>query len=247
MPDQIYGIHAVKQRLTVGAGIVRLIIRPGKLSNRHEELMQLAESIQCPVERHEIELSDGRLAHQGVALVVDAQRMLGDGDLADILAQARNDWLFLVLDGVTDARNFGACIRSAAGMGVTAIIVPKDRSASLNEAAIKVASGGASLVPVIAVVNLARALDKMKAQNVWIVGTVLDEERSISDIELTGNIAIILGAEDTGIRLKTRERCDFLAMIPMSYPDLSLNVSVATGICLYEAQKQRLSAKLPDL
>lgn len=236
--ERIYGIHAISQRLRTGLGIKRLIVRPGRLNKRLSALLELAGRVECPVARTEIEEASG-INHQGAILLASKLGMRSESDLDSLLATDNSTKMLLILDGVTDPRNFGACIRSAASFGVTAILVPKDNSAALNEVAIKVASGGASLVPVVQVVNLARCIDRLKARGIWLVGTVLEEASPLASLDLTGDIAIVMGAEGTGMRRKTRERCDFLARIPMAYGELGLNVSVATGICLYEAQKQR--------
>jgi 23S rRNA (guanosine2251-2'-O)-methyltransferase len=197
----------------------------------------------CDVVRGDV--GHHRLADQGAALETTAARVGSEKDLEALLergnpsAEHQASWQFLVLDGVTDPRNFGACIRSAASFGVHGVIVAKDNAAPLNDAAIKTASGGASLVPVFQVVNLARSLEKLKKAGIWIVGTALEGAGPLGEIDLKGAIAVVMGSEDTGIRQKTRNNCDFLASIPMDFPDLSLNVSVATGICLYEIQRQR--------
>jgi 23S rRNA (guanosine2251-2'-O)-methyltransferase len=241
MSDIIYGVHAARARLQSGLGIRRLVLRKGKLGQRLEELVKVADTAGCPVERGDVdEVLGPDITHQGVALYVDPVAMLSSTDLERLVGDNHGSLLLLILDGVTDPRNLGACVRSAASMGVNAIVVPKDNSAALNEAAIKVASGGAQIVPVVQVVNLARTLDYLKTAGIWVVGTVLEDVPPIAEIDLTGHVALVMGSEGSGIRRKTRDRCDFLARIPMSYENLGLNVSVATGICLYEAQKQRL-------
>jgi len=150
--------------------------------------------------------------------------------------------LFLLLDGVTDPRNLGACMRTAAAAGVDAVIVPRDRSASLTEVAAKAAAGAAETMPLIAVTNLARAMKDMQDAGIWIVGAELGAPRSLYEIDLTGPRAWALGAEGSGLRRLTRERCDELAYIPMADAMESLNVSVATGVCLFETQRQRSHA-----
>lgn len=235
--NRIYGIHSVEQALRAGSG-KRLLLRHGALNTRLEALAALAADLGCPVERQSLE--DDHAAAQGVMLEVKPERARSEADLITQLESASPS-LFLVLDGVTDPRNLGACIRSAAGFGIDGVILPKDKSATLTDAAIKTASGGASLVPTYQVVNLSRTLEKLQQAGFWIVGTVLEDSEPLTEIDLTGPIAIVMGAEDKGIRRKTRDRCDFLARIPMPLQDLSLNVSVATGICLYEATRQRKS------
>ena len=230
---RVVGIHAVTQALRAGSG-TRLIVRPGDVSGRLQAVMDLAESLACVVVRDEI--NQDEVAHQGVALEVKPPSFQSEKSLLDSLIGTD---LLLVLDGVTDPRNFGACLRSAASFGVTGVVVPRDRSAPLNEAAVKTASGAASLVPVYRVTNLGRCLDQVKKAGVWVVGTALEGASDLNTLDLQGSLALVMGAEGTGLRQKTREKCDFLARIPMPYPDLSLNVSVATGICLYEAHRQR--------
>ena len=232
----VVGIHAVQLALEARAGVC-LTVREGKLNGRQQSLVELAQSIGCRIKRGQV--GRGELASQGVSLEIRPPAVRSEQELKAQLAGEFASQLYLVLDGVTDPRNFGACLRSAASFGVDGVIVARDHSAPLNEAAIKTASGAASLVRIYQVVNLARCLDTLKKHGVWVVGTVLEDSQPLTEIDLKGNIALVVGAEESGIRQKTRERCDFLAAIPCPYPDLSLNVSVATGICLYEINRQR--------
>ena len=232
----VVGIHAVQLALEARAGIC-LTVREGKLNARQQSLVELARSVGCRIEFGQVDR--GELASQGVSLEIRPPAVRSEKELEAQLAGDSSSLLFLVLDGVTDPRNFGACLRSAASFGVDGVIVARDHSAPLNEAAIKTASGAASLVRIYQVVNLARCLDTLKKHGVWVVGTVLEDSQPLTEIDLKGNIALVVGAEESGIRQKTRERCDFLAAIPCPFPDLSLNVSVATGICLYEINRQR--------
>lgn len=235
--DKVVGIHSVTQALKAGSG-ERLMVREGGLNQRQQSLVALAEELGVEVVRGNI--AHGDLADQGVTLEVAPARFKNEKELESLLGEQRDNWLFLILDGITDPRNFGACLRSAASFAVDGVIVPRDKSAPLNDAAIKTASGAASLVPVFEVVNLVRAMEKMKASGIWTVGTVLDTASELlPQIDLKGSIALIMGAEGVGIRQKTRKHSDFLAEIPSQLPDLSLNVSVATGICLYEVRRQR--------
>ena len=236
--SKIFGILAVQMALAAGQGM-RLIVREGKQNQRQEDLIELARTMGCDVVRDEV-TSGGNLADQGVALEIRAPAFRSEKELKQKTQETDNP-LYLILDGITDPRNFGACLRSAASFGVSGVIVPKDNSAPLNDAAIKTASGAASLVPIYQVVNLSRCIDALKKDNVWVVGAILGADQQLSEVDLKGSIAVVMGAEDTGIRQKIREKCDFLAEIPTSGPELSLNVSVATGICLYEAHKQRVS------
>ena len=232
----VVGIHAVQLALEAGTGI-SLTVREGKLNARQQSLVELAQNVGCRIERGRVDRDE--LASQGVSLEIRPPAVRSEKELEAQLVGEFASLLFLVLDGVTDPRNFGACLRSAASFGVDGVIVAKDHSAPLNEAAIKTASGGANLVRIYQVVNLARCLDTLKKSGIWVVGTVLEDSQPLAEIDLKGNIALVVGAEESGIRQKTRERCDFLASIPCPYPDLSLNVSVAAGICLYEINRQR--------
>lgn len=233
---RIFGIHAVELALTNGQGS-RLLVREGKLNARLEKLVDLARDNGCEVVRDEVRAGQN-LADQGVALEIKPPEFKSEKDLKLDRGQ-RQGLLYLVLDGVTDPRNFGACLRSAVSFGVDGVIVAKDNSAPLNDAAIKTASGAASMIPVYQVVNLSRCLESLKKDNVWVVGAILGTDKKLADIDLKGDIALVMGSEGSGIREKIKEKCDFLAEIPTSMPDLSLNVSVATGICLYEAHIQR--------
>jgi 23S rRNA (guanosine2251-2'-O)-methyltransferase len=184
-------------------------------------------------------LVGGERSHQGVVLLV-ASALKAPVNLEQLLKETRGKRLFLLLDGVTDPGNLGACLRSAASLGVDAVIAPKNASAPVNADAIKRSSGGAEQVPYIQVVNLARCMEQLKSAGVWVVGTALDAVQPISDIDLNDHIAIVMGSEGKGIRPNTRKHCDFLARIPMVNESLGFNVSVATGICLYEVNRQRL-------
>ncbi len=243
--EKVHGVHAVEQCLQ-GAGAIRLLIRSGSLSPRLTKVMTLATRVNCPVERRSVADLDALVgrnkSHQGVVLeVTGSKRELPglDALLQRSIEPGARKRLFLLLDGVTDPGNLGACLRSAATLGVEAVIAPKNASAPLNADAIKRASGGADLVPYIQVVNLARCMEQLKAQGVWVVGTTLTAATAIADIDLDEHIAIVLGSEGHGLRENTIKHCDFLANIPMVQGDLGFNVSVAAGICLYEVERQR--------
>ena len=183
-------------------------------------------------------MSDGA-QHQGIVAAVRPAPTLDESDLAQLVEKTENV-LLLVLDQVTDPHNLGACMRTAAAMGVHGVIAPRDRAAGLTPIARKVAAGAVEVVPFFQVTNLARTLVALQEQGVQTVGTLLDETaKPIHTIDLTGKLAIIMGAEDTGLRRLTQTHCDYLAYIPMSGQLQSLNVSVATGMALYEACRQR--------
>ena len=181
--------------------------------------------------------------HQGIIANVKAARMYNEKDLDEIIAREETPFL-LVLDGITDPHNLGACLRSADAAGVHAIIVPKDKSAKLNGTARKVACGAAETVPLVQVTNLARTLREIKDAGVWVVGTAGETDTELFDANLTGPMAVVMGAEGDGMRRLTREHCDLLVKIPMAGTVSSLNVSVATGICLFEVLRQRNATQI---
>jgi 23S rRNA (guanosine2251-2'-O)-methyltransferase len=169
-------------------------------------------------------------------------RVYDDRDL-EILLDGKKDPLVLVLDCIQDPHNFGACLRTADAAGVAMVIVPKDRSAPITDTVIRVSCGGAENVPIMRVTNLARVMDKLKEAGFWIVGTADETDRSIYDQDLKGPTALVMGAEGTGMRRLTADKCDFLVRIPMAGKVECLNVSVATGVCLFEAVRQRQGKK----
>jgi len=170
-------------------------------------------------------------------------KALDEGDLFDLLESLNDPPFLLILDGVQDPHNLGACMRTADGAGVQAVIVPKDRSVSLNDTVRKVACGAAEHLCFVQVTNLARVIEKLKESGVWLVGTAELAEKSVYDIDLKGPLAFVMGSEGKGIRRLTSEKCDFLVQLPMAGVVESLNVSVATGVCLYEAVRQRRQMK----
>lgn len=177
--------------------------------------------------------------HQGVVVTALEAPLLSDNDLPDLVAKSNGKALFLILDGITDPHNLGACLRTADAAGVTAVLVPKDKSASMNPTVRKVASGAAETVPLVQVTNLARALKQLQDLQVWIIGTAGEADKSVYQVDLTGSVALVMGAEGDGMRRLTRETCDELIKIPLLGSVSSLNVSVATGVCLFEAVRQR--------
>ena len=247
--QRVYGIHAVESLLQRDPGaITRLLVQKGRNDRRRAALVGLAREQNVNVEfagRETLdELVEGR--HQGVVAEANPVQDGADAGLAwreaDLLAhveQSPKPVLLLVLDGVTDPHNLGACLRSADAAGVDAVIAPKDRSASLTPAARKVACGAADTVPFVQVTNLRRTLDALKARGVWLYGAAGEAEKSIYDNDLRGPLALVLGAEGAGLRRLTREACDVLVHLPMAGAVSSLNVSVAAGVCLFEALRQR--------
>jgi 23S rRNA (guanosine2251-2'-O)-methyltransferase len=239
----IFGLHAVRtliQQRPERAAL--LILQKGRDDARMQELVQLAQSRSIKTEwrdQKELDRLSGSERHQGACLQIRSVGVLGEGALDDLLDALSTPPLLLVLDGVQDPHNLGACMRTADAAGVAAVIVPKDRAAGLSATVRKVASGAAESVPLIQVTNLARTLRWLKEREVWIVGTDDQAEHSLYGAKLTGPLAIVLGAEGTGLRRLTRENCDALVSIPMRGIVESLNVSVATGVLLYEALRQR--------
>jgi 23S rRNA (guanosine2251-2'-O)-methyltransferase len=180
----------------------------------------------------------GDVAHQGAVAAVRPLKPWDEHDVSAALSEF-HDPLLLVLDGVTDPHNLGACLRTADAAGVQAVIIPKDRAAAVDGVVRKVAAGAAEFVPVAAVTNLSRTLDMLKEHGIWVVGTCGDAGQTVYAADLKRPLALVLGAEGGGMRRLTRERCDFLVRIPMAGQVQSLNVSVAAGIALFEARRQR--------
>jgi 23S rRNA (guanosine2251-2'-O)-methyltransferase len=241
--QRVFGIHAVESLLRRAPGrVLRLHVQAGRDDRRMTELLELALNQGVVVDRLERrrldELADGR--HQGVvAEVEEADQVTGEQDLPGLLDAVGEPLLLLVLDGVTDPHNLGACLRSADAAGAHAVLVTKDKSAPLNETARKVASGAAETVPLVRVTNLGRALERLKARGVWLYGAAGEAENTLYDNDLRGDVAFVMGAEGGGLRRLTRDKCDYLVKLPMAGAVGSLNVSVATGICLFEAVRQR--------
>lgn len=169
-------------------------------------------------------------------------RVYEEGDIPAIL-DGRDSPLVLILDCVQDPHNLGACLRTADAAGVCAVIMPKDKTAPITETVVRVACGGAENIPLVRVTNLARAMDQLKKLGVWLVGTADEATQSLYDLDLKGGIGIVMGAEGPGMRRLTGEHCDFLAKIPMAGKVECLNVSVATGVCLFECVRQRMGKK----
>ena len=237
----IYGFHAVLGRLRREPdSVFELYLSALRNDARAREVHKLADSLGVKMTQVEGERLDGMVGtrrHQGVIARIDGrQRRI---DLADVLESLVGPALLLVLDGVQDPHNLGACLRVADAAGAHAVIAPKDRAASLNATAIKVASGAADTVPYITVTNLSRALEQIKKAGVWVIGAAGEAEKPVFGIDQKGPVAWVLGAEGEGLRRLTRATCDELARIPMLGSVESLNVSVASVICLFETVRQR--------
>jgi len=240
--EKIYGVHAVQALLQHHPKRVKQIwLSEGRSEPRVQALLALAGENRVPVgqaERREMDTwVEG--VHQGVVDEVSQGQVWGELMLEELLERTETPPLILVLDGVTDPHNLGACLRTADAAGATAVVVPKDKSATLTPVVRKVACGAAEVIPLVAVTNLARTLEKLQKRGLWVVGTAGEAEQEIYQQDLTGPLVMIMGAEGKGMRRLTRDHCDFLVKLPMSGSVSSLNVSVATGVCLFEAVRQR--------
>jgi len=244
--EYVFGMHAVSTLLKRRPKeIARLLVVRGRRDPRMQDVLRLAQEKHVhwdEVAKDELDrLVEG--VHQGIVACCEMTPEKGEEDLVDLLDAIEGPPFILVLDGVTDPHNLGACLRTADAAGVHLVIVPKDKSAPLNATARKVASGAAEAVPVVRVTNLARTLRELQDRNIWLVGTSGDAPATLYETDLTGPIALVMGAEEKGMRRLTREHCDYLAHLPMHGEVSSLNVSVATGVCLFEAVRQRLGAR----
>lgn len=242
---EVYGLHAVRALLARHPErVIRLRLAESRSDARMQEIERLARERGVRIERIEARALKQRLgesAHQGVLAEVKPLPAWSDDDLIDALTRAERP-LLLVLDGVQDPHNLGACLRTADACGALAVVVPKDRAAQLTPAARKVAAGAAETTPVASVTNLARTLRLLKDAGLWVVGADAAAPKLAHDVDLAGACAIVLGAEGTGLRQLTRQTCDALVRLPQVGAVESLNVSVAAGMLLYEAVRQRSSA-----
>jgi 23S rRNA (guanosine2251-2'-O)-methyltransferase len=250
----VYGIHAVDSLLRQNPrSVQRLWAQQGRDDKRIGALLELAQNQGVPVARDSRQVLDGMAGgrHQGVVAELYEAPVHGEVSQPNLWQEAQllravedksGPALILVLDGVTDPHNLGACLRSADAAGVDAVVVPRDKSADLNPVSRKVACGAAEVVPFVRVTNLARTLQALKERGVWLFGAAGEAEKTLYNSDLTLSMALVMGAEGSGLRRLTREQCDFLVRLPMAGSVSSLNVSVATGICLFEVVRQRLAA-----
>lgn len=242
----LYGIHTVQTLLKTDAGrISELRFLRGRKDQRLQTLQALADRQGIPwcwVKREDLDqLAEGN--HQGVVALCGAGAVADEAYLEQLLTQLSDDPLLLVLDGVTDPHNLGACLRSADAAGVNAVIVARDRSVGMTPTVRKVASGAAESIPFVMVTNLARTLGRLKAAGIWVIGADGGADELLYDTDVSGPLALVMGSEGKGLRRLTKEACDRLVKLPMRGAVSSLNVSVATGVCLYEIRRQRLSAE----
>jgi 23S rRNA (guanosine2251-2'-O)-methyltransferase len=240
--EYVFGIHAVQTKLQRNPERVQEVwFQEGREDQRLKQVKGLADEqgIECQImPRRELDNKvNGR--HQGVVAACTPNPAKDEHVLMHMLADLNEPAFLLILDGVTDPHNLGACLRTADAAGVHAVIAPKDKSASLNSTVSKVACGAAETVPFVQVTNLARCLKSLQDAGVWITGTAGEATKHLHQADLTGNMALVMGAEGEGMRRLTREGCDQLVKIPMAGEVSSLNVSVAAGVCLFEAVRQR--------
>ena len=242
----VYGLHAINAVLErAPERLLELWMAQPRDDARTRDLRDRAERAGVRVQSvgGEAALAKlvGDVAHQGAVAVVRPLKPWDEHDLLDALSQVAGDPLLLILDGVTDPHNLGACLRTADAAGAHAVLIPKDRAAAVDGVVRKVAAGAAEFVPVASVTNLARTLDRLKERGIWVVGADGEALQTLYGADLKRPLALVLGAEGSGMRRLTRERCDFLVRIPMAGQVESLNVSVAAGVALFEARRQRMS------
>ncbi|OFC70133.1 23S rRNA (guanosine(2251)-2'-O)-methyltransferase RlmB [Alteromonas confluentis] len=240
--EWLYGLHAMQSVLeNEPERVLEVLVLKGRDDERLKNIINQARRFGISVQFCQRKVLDDKVSgeqHQGVVARAKPARVLDEADLDAVLNKQSEPFL-LVLDGVTDPHNIGACLRTADAAGVHAVIVPKDKSAGLTATARKVACGAAESVPLIQVTNLSRTLKHLQDKGVWVIGTAGEAEQLIYQVDLKGPTALVMGAEGKGMRRLTREHCDQLVKLPMAGAVSSLNVSVATGVCLYEIVRQR--------
>ena len=239
--DHLTGIHAVREALQSGRALERILVARGRKGDRIEEIVRLARERGIPVrfeDRAQLDRLAGREEHQGVVALAAAKRAAA---LEEIIATAGTKSLLVLLDGIEDPRNLGAIARSALAAGAAGVVIAERRAAGLTDAASRASAGALEHLPVARVVNLARAMEELKEAGWWLVGLDEHAEKSHTEQDLTGKIAFVLGGEGKGLHDLIKKRCDFLVSIPTTGPVRSLNVSVAAGIVLFEAVRQRRS------
>ncbi len=239
----VYGLHAVSALLEKHPNNIKeIIIQIGRQDKRIKSILLLADQYNISIKHNDRKALDDLTKtanHQGIAAVVSQEKSFNETDLTDLLSRQKEPLFLLILDGIQDPHNLGASLRSADAAGVHAVIAPKDRSVGLNATVRKVACGAADSVPFIQVTNLARTIRQLQERGIWFVGGAAEAKDSLYNAKLTGHLAIVLGSEGSGLRRLTKEHCDFLVNIPMAGSVSSLNVSVAAGIFLFEAVRQR--------
>ena len=240
--EWLYGLHAMQAVLErEPERVIEVFVLKGRNDERLSTIVNQARRFGISIQFCQRKVLDDKVSgeqHQGVVARAKPAKPLDENDL-DVILDSQSQPFLLVLDGVTDPHNLGACLRTADAAGVNAVVVPKDKSAGLTATARKVACGAAETTPLIQVTNLSRTLKHMQERGVWVTGTAGEATQSLYEVKMTGPCALVMGAEGKGMRRLTREHCDDLVKLPMAGSVSSLNVSVATGICLYEIVRQR--------
>jgi len=241
--QRVFGLHAVTSLLQRNPTRVSLLLAlESRDDARMQQVLELAEKANVPIRRvarGELDELVQGVSHQGVVAETGAAPAIGEKELPEFLDALPHPAFLLILDGIQDPHNLGACLRTADAAGVDAVILPRDRSAPLNATVRKVACGAAEFVPVVRVTNLARIMRAIRDRGIWVYGAAGEAESTLYQTDLSGPLALVLGGEGKGLRRLTREHCDGLVSIPLDGSVSSLNVSVATGVCLFEARRQR--------
>lgn len=242
----VHGIHAVTSIVKHNPErLIELFVLQGRRDKAIDPILSAARKAGVRPQESQRKTLDQKVQgenHQGVVAVVTPPKHYQENDLPELYEKAGQKACFLILDNVTDPHNLGACLRTADAAGVTAVIVPKDKSAKISSTVSKVASGAAETMPLVLVTNLARTLRELQDLGVWVVGTAGEATQSLYQAQFKGPVALVMGAEGSGMRRLTREHCDELISIPLAGSVSSLNVSVASGVCLFEIVRQRLLA-----
>ncbi len=242
--EKIYGIHSVTEFIKISPDrIINIWMQESIKSQFKTVIHEAAKNNDLSVQATKKDRLDkiiGNKNHQGIVIEVKRSNEENSNNLENILNDHKDGKpIYLILDSIQDPHNLGACIRTSVAAGVSAIIIPKDRAVQVNETVKKVACGAAESIPIITVVNLVRTLKKMKEAGIWIIGTASDAKKSVYNLDLKIPIAIVIGGESMGIRSQVRKECDFIGSLPIKKKIESLNASVAAGIVLYEAVRQR--------
>src|SRR5215472_14753194 len=241
--DRLTGIHAVREALQAGSAFDRIVIAKGRQDTRVEEIVQLARAQNIPVrfeERNQLDRLANSRDHQGVVAVAAARPPATLEDLLDQANKSKGQMgLIVLLDGVEDPHNLGAIIRTALAAGADGIVIPERRAAGLTDTVARASAGALAHLPVARVTNLARTMEELKEAGYWLVGLDENGEKSYTEVDYTTPTGIVMGGEGSGLHELTRKRCDFVVSLPTSGPVKSLNVSVATGVVLFEALRQR--------
>ena len=240
--EAVYGLHAVTTLLERSPDqVVEVWVQKGRIDQRMQKVLARAEAQGMTIREADKGLLNQKVEgnHQGVIAFRKPLQGYSERQLTELLDGIDGMPFILILDGVTDPHNLGACIRTADAAGVHLVIAPKDKSAPMNATAAKVACGAAEVVPYVQVTNLARTMKELQERGIWIIGTAGEATNTVYQQDLKGPLALVMGAEGDGMRRLTRENCDYLVNIPMAGEVSSVNVSVATGICLFEAVRQR--------